>query len=104
MEEMSLAEFQRVTRLSDAALMWLLRSNRLPGRIDPSAGFQVALESLDIEPLISAALQSEERSSQARRSLLAARLTRVISENLEEIAQRAVTAFLGSRPFQRGQS
>ena len=86
----TLTEFQRITGLSDQALLWLLKDNQLECSIDEENGLMIDIESTNTTELIKAVALKHEQVLERHKRIVSERFARIISEQMEEIARDVI--------------
>lgn len=94
---MPLSEFQKLSGLSDSALVSLLRENRIRCHIDEKRGIMVEASERDGELLIGAMLESERRAFAENESIIVERLTGIVADELERMCLSVIERLQGRR-------
>lgn len=85
----SLAEFQRLTGLSDSAVLWLLKHNKLPLAYTSELGLRVDSAHASTRTMVESMVREHDELLTADSSLLMARITALINTHLESILETA---------------
>lgn len=89
MSHLTLAEFQRLTHVSDAAMMWLLRHEAIPCSTDERGRVIINTTEVDIEALLQPYRERKKEYFQTRRAVLERRFARIVGVHLQEIILEA---------------
>ena len=89
-----LGKYQRLTGLSDRALVHLLCSNKLSCRCDEEQGILVDFESVDNKELLEAVAKTHAAAVGDIEVLMAEKFGSFISEKFEEISSEAISLYL----------
>jgi|GEM_PF-3478697 len=87
---LSLGEFQKLTGISDAALLWLLKNNKLRCQVDSKKGLIVCPENLELQNLVEAVARRKQKVLAKHEKLLIEKMARIIRENFEAITEEAI--------------
>lgn len=90
MSYVSLEDFQKLTGISDSALLWLLKRQNLVCEIGQSGILQIDIESAHVKSLIEALAQKQTEVLAADRDLLFERISGILLTRLDDIVARAV--------------
>ncbi len=90
MKLVKLAQFQDLLALSDKALMYLLRENRLKLSFDPAQGILVNIEDLDMKDLVEAIASLKRDLLRDNSELIAERLASIVGNKLERLVEEAL--------------
>ncbi len=90
MANISLQEFREISGLSDTAVIWLLTNNSLVCSVDKEKGILIDVDSLDYNKLTSELATKLNDEFLNNKSILSARITKVVKENLADIISEAV--------------
>ena len=88
--DISLKEFQRVTGISDRALVWLLHHNSLPLSVSEK-GITVQGDKLEIDRIIDAIVAKREGVRNNEKALLVERAASTICSKLDELLAEAIS-------------
>lgn len=95
MANISLQEFREISGLSDTAIIWLLTNNSLVCSVDKDKGILIEVDSLDYNKLTSELATKLDDEFLNNKSILSARITKVVKENLADIISEAVKGIEG---------
>jgi hypothetical protein len=84
-----LAEFQKITRLSDSAIVWLLSHNKLSLSYAPEVGISVDLGRVDTHELVQAMADQSSELVNEEASLVREQIRTLINTHLESILNEA---------------
>ena len=87
---LSILAFQKFSGLSDAAIYWLIKLNRLPLTYDPTKGLEVIIDKVDLKDLIRTLGERKVSAIKLDEGLLKERLFKLLAENLDEITSEAL--------------
>jgi len=87
----SLADFQALAGLSDGAVVWLLKENKLPVVYSRETGLAVDATAATVAQLIEAIMHEHKESLVRHESLLMEKIGAIISAHLETILDEAVS-------------
>jgi hypothetical protein len=90
MELIPLKEFQRVSGLSDGALLWLLKENRLPIRAGADGGVQIEVDGIELPRLIAALSARQQEAWQNDRRLLLEKCASLIKNSFAEVIAETI--------------
>ena len=89
MKKINLQDFQKLSGLSDKAMLWLLINGKLPISLDSNT-ITIDPSGLDMRSLIqSIAVRVQERFS-SHQALIEERLESLIAEKLEDLVEEAI--------------
>lgn len=88
---LTLDEFQRLTGVSDAALLWALKNNLFALSYSAENGLSVDIDSVDVKDLVRALASKKEEILAQESGVLTEKITNIISNNLEQLVDRALT-------------
>ena len=94
MSLISLTEFQKLVHLSDEALLWLLKSNRLPCSIAPDGSIVVNSSGAEMKALVQAISKSRSDTIANLDTLILEKCARLVSGHVEEFAEVALRSVL----------
>lgn len=97
MKMIPLAEFQRITQLSDRAIVWLLNNREIEMEVDPKRGLLIAPDSATTRTLIDALSSSEHSLAQAKRALIVERLASIVDDGLDDIVDAAIARLISKQ-------
>lgn len=97
MRNLYLSDFQAMTGISDATLGYLLKEGLLPCSLDQQR-LQVDVESLPLNNLLSAIMESKKKALQDYHDIAIERITVLLSDYLEKIMEEAVQELLERQP------
>ena len=89
MRTLSLAQFQSISGLSDAALCALLRKNQLPCSYDSENGIVIDVSSVEIQSLVQALAERVAAPSPAIQEIINERVGGIIADAFERIRKEA---------------
>lgn len=89
MKSISLQEFQALTGLPDAAVVWLLRHNRLLCTIDAERGIMVDVASAHNAAIVEALKARRRVVADAERDTLRSQIGTMIQDELDRILDEA---------------
>ena len=84
----SLGEFQRLTRLTDDAMMWLLRNKKIPLLISNDE-IQIEVKLLQERVIIDALLQAGKEEAHIEDQLVVERITSLLGDKIELAIEEA---------------
>ena len=93
-----LAEFQRLTGLSDAAIVWLLSHNKIPLAYDTESGVRVDVAHASTRSMVEAMVQAHDELLVAEEPLLMGRITALINTHMESIIETARARIASTPP------
>ncbi|MFM1849037.1 MAG: hypothetical protein RL417_2511 [Pseudomonadota bacterium] len=85
-----LAEFQRLSGLSDSAIVWLLIHNKIPLAYSPATGISVDAGHPTTADLVAAITHQHEAGLEADAPLIRERMRTLINTHLESILESAL--------------
>jgi hypothetical protein len=91
-----LAEFQKITRLSDSAIVWLLSHNKLSLSYAPEVGISVDVGRVDTHELVQAMADQSSELVNEEASLVREQIRTLINTHLESILNEAEARLHGS--------
>lgn len=97
MKQLTLSDFQKLTGLSDAALLYLLKENKLACETNRDGALLVDVSTVQIKELIQALTKRQSEALEVEREVIKERIARIASEELGSIIDRAITIYLGER-------
>ena len=97
MKMIPLAEFQRITQLSDRAIVWLLNHREIEMEVDPKRGLLIAPDSAATKTLIGALSSSEHSLAQAKRALIVEKLASIVDDGLDDIVDAALARLISNQ-------
>jgi len=86
----TLAEFRRLTHISDSSLIKLLESNQLPCTHDHGRGILIDIESLPVQELANKISTLHQQIIKEDGDLLEEKIARIVSEFFGEILDDAI--------------
>ena len=95
MTSITLQEFRKISGLSDTAIVWLLANNSLICSPDPEKGLLIDVDSLDYKKLTSILGTKLDEEFTSNKSILSARLSKIVNDNLADIISEAVKSIKG---------
>ncbi|MCB0309782.1 MAG: hypothetical protein KDD42_01025 [Bdellovibrionales bacterium] len=97
MKLLTLEEFQKLTSISDRAIVWLLKNKKLACQINDQNELLVDIESAQIKDLVSAISARHLELMTNNRRLVSERLAKIVSSKLEEFLDQALQVVINSR-------
>lgn len=97
MSRITLAEFQKVTGLSDRSLGWLLKRNRLSCHLDEKRGIMVDTDCVGQAEIVRAVASSCADTFGEEEELIIERLSGIVADNLEEMCLRVLARLESGR-------
>ena len=90
MRNVSLAQFQSITGISDAALCLLLKKNLLPCSYHPEAGLSIDISSVEIRTLVDAIAERMATPAPAVQEMINERVGGLIADSFERVCDEAL--------------
>ena len=94
MTQITLADFQRMTSLSDAACMWLLRHGRLRLKVDADQTLWVDVQGGELREMFEAISPKEKSLNPEEEDPFVERLMRLVLGEVESAVQQALVRVL----------
>lgn len=94
MKMIPLSEFQRITQLSDKAIVWLINQQEIEMQVDSKRGLLISPESATTRSLVNAITSSEQSATQAKKALIIEKLASIIDDGLDDIVDAALVRLL----------
>lgn len=86
----TIAEFQKLTGVSDRALIEILARNLVELRVNPETGLQLNISSCDLNTLIQSNIPTQIEDILSNRRLLLENVAEIIDEHLDDILNEAL--------------
>lgn len=90
MKMVSLNDFQNATGLSNEALLWLLKNNKLQISQHEKKGILVEISSVEKSELIKSMLHRDISLLEQNKGLIKERMSLIINQQLEELLDKAL--------------
>ena len=90
MSAIKIRDFQRLSGLSDSAVLTLLSGNDLKCEIDDEGFIKIDAESIEVRQLIEAALNHQQEELAKEHGVIVEKVARVIGEQFGAIVEEAV--------------
>ena len=89
MKRLSLAEFQKLSGISDASLVWLLNNGKLSCFAEPGKPLEVEASGVAVATIVEAIVQARTNAIPSPDVALEERISAVIAEEMESILAEA---------------
>ena len=90
MSALRIRDFQRLTGLSDSAVLSLLSANDLNYEIDPDGFISIEADSVEIRQLVDAVASLQENQLSSEHGVIVEKVARVVSEEFSSIVEQAI--------------
>ena len=90
MSAIKIRDFQRLTGLSDSAVLTLLAGNDLACSVDDDGYIQIDAESVEVRALIDAAVALQEAELGKEHGVIVEKIARLIGDQFSSIVEEAV--------------
>jgi hypothetical protein len=94
MKMISLREFQSATGLSNDALVWLIKNNKLTFEYNKTKGLLVDIDGVNKNQLIQSMLEKEVSDLESNKDIIKERLSIVVASKVEELFEEALSRLL----------
>ena len=90
MSAIKIRDFQRLTGLSDSAILTLLAGNDLACTIDDDGYIKIDAESIEVRKLVDAAISLQEVELSKEHGVIVEKIARLIGDQFSSIVEEAV--------------
>ncbi len=84
MKLITLKEFQKHIEISDSALIWLLKENKIPCQTNDNKGLVIDIDRVDTKALIEGIATIKKSYLESEEDVLVEKFARIIDESLQE--------------------
>ncbi|MBX7139305.1 MAG: hypothetical protein K1X83_15125 [Oligoflexia bacterium] len=93
MKLLKLADFQNLSGLSDRALMWLLKNQKLACQCSAAGEILVDADSAEMQEIVTALKQQSREIGVRRASLIKEKLGQLVSQRVERVIDEAIAIY-----------